>query len=107
VSGFGRLSEFSGPLTAQDADLPNCELAELKGGDVTENIQTLHALLSGDKAAVSSGLRNSVLLNAGAALWVAGQAADLKSGVELARERLDSGAVSRWLESVRKFYQSI
>jgi anthranilate phosphoribosyltransferase len=47
----------------------------------------IHAVLDGDKGAA----RDVVLLNAGAALYVAGKSADLLEGVELAAEAIDSG----------------
>jgi len=104
VAGFGRLADISGPLGAADAGLPECDFEELAGGDAEANLATMHALMSGAPDAVPSGLRNTVLLNAGAALWVAGRAKDLKDGVAQARQTLDGGAVRQWLDKVRSFY---
>jgi anthranilate phosphoribosyltransferase len=50
-------------------------------------------------------LRDSVLLNAGVALWIAGVVEDVSCGVLRARETLESGAVEQWLQRVRAFYQ--
>jgi anthranilate phosphoribosyltransferase len=63
--------------------------------------------MSGAPEAVPSGLRDSVLFNAGAAFWVAGRSVDLQSGVDLARMTLESGAVANWLQRVGAFYASI
>ncbi|MGJ8639948.1 MAG: anthranilate phosphoribosyltransferase [Opitutaceae bacterium] len=104
VSGFGRLSDLQGVVTAPDAGLPNCDFSELAGGDVSENLATMNQLLSGKSEGVPAGLRDSVLLNAGAALWIAAEASDLESGVARARELLDSGSVAQWLERVKQFY---
>lgn len=104
VSGFGRLATVQGGLVAADAGLEPCEFSELAGGDVAENLRTMENLLSGFDDAVPTGLRDSVLINAGAALWIAGTAADLPSGVAMAKELLKSGAVAHWLERVRTFY---
>jgi anthranilate phosphoribosyltransferase len=107
VAGCGALSQVSGALLAADAGLPSCEFEDLAGGDAAANLATLHALMSGAPEAVPSGLRDSVLFNAGAAFWVAGRSVDLQSGVDLARMTLESGAVANWLQRVGAFYASI
>jgi anthranilate phosphoribosyltransferase len=104
VAGFGQMSATSGAIRPMDGGLSACAFSDLAGGDVAENLQTMTALLSGGADAVPAGLRDSVLLNAGAALWVAGNANDLATGVTQARELLDSGAVAEWLQRVRAFY---
>lgn len=106
VAGFGALSEVQGRWVAAQAGLPTCTLSELKGGEVDANIETLHGLLSGKVDRVSTGLRHSVLLNAGVALWAAGAASDLRAGVALADETLSSGKAAGWLERAKAFYQS-
>jgi len=65
----------------------------LRGGDAAENAEILRAVLSGEPGP----RRDVVLLNAAAALWVAGAAGDLAGGVELARTSIDSGAASEKL----------
>lgn len=104
VAGFGRLSDTKGALSTLDAGLSSCDFDELAGGDVAENLKTMEALLSGEASVVPAGLRDSVLLNAGAAFWIVGKADDLQGGVTQARSLLDSGAVASWLERVRQFY---
>ncbi|MFU8848999.1 MAG: anthranilate phosphoribosyltransferase [Opitutales bacterium] len=101
VAGFGRLAGFFGALDAGEQGLPDCQLSDLVGGELDDNLKILAAILSGDDAQVPAGLRNSILLNAGAALWVVGQAAGLKDGVEHADQLLRDGTVSRWLEAAR------
>jgi anthranilate phosphoribosyltransferase len=105
VAGFGSLASIPKALNPADAGLSACEFSDLSGGDVAENLATMHALLSGAADAVPVGLRDSVLLNAGVALWIAGAAADVVGGVAKARETLESGAVEAWLERVRAFYK--
>ena len=58
------------------------------GGTPAENATALRGLLAGK----SSAYRDAVLLNAAAALVVAGKATDLRKGVEMAAESIDSGA---------------
>lgn len=105
MAGFGRLESISKTLDPVDAGLSACEFADLDGGDVSENLATMHALLSGAADAVPAGLRDSVLLNAGVALWIAGAAADAAEGVSKARATLESRAVEAWLGRARAFYQ--
>jgi anthranilate phosphoribosyltransferase len=63
-------------------------LEDLRGGDAAENAAILRAVLGGE----SGARRDLVLVNAAAALWVAGAAADLGDGLEQARASIDSGA---------------
>ncbi|WP_371397999.1 anthranilate phosphoribosyltransferase [Fretibacter rubidus] len=58
----------------------------LRGGKPTQNAQALTALLNGD----ASEYRDIVLLNAGAALMIAGLAKDIPTGIDRARESIDS-----------------
>ena len=108
VSGFGSLGEISGHLGAVDAGLPSCDFSELAGADVATNRAILLALVRGaSDDGVNDGLRNTVLLNAGAAFWIAGRSANLMSGTSLARSTLESGAVAKWLDRSQSFYDSI
>jgi anthranilate phosphoribosyltransferase len=71
----------------EDAGLPVHPFEGIMGGSPAENAAAFRALLSGEKNAY----RDAVLLNAAAALVIADKADDLKSGVEMARESIDSG----------------
>ncbi|WPJ95031.1 anthranilate phosphoribosyltransferase [Coraliomargarita algicola] len=106
VAGFGRLEARRGVLSPEEAGLTECDLDSLRGGDVEANIQTLHALFSGEADAVPLGLLHSVLLNAGAALWLAEKAEDLATGVDLAREVVESGRAAAWLKQAQSFYST-
>jgi len=74
-------------IAPEDAGLPRTTLAALKGGEPVENAAALRALLDGAKGAY----RDIVLLNAAAALIVAGNATELTAGVALAADAIDSG----------------
>jgi anthranilate phosphoribosyltransferase len=78
----------------EDADLPNCGGEALKGGDATANAVALQSVLDG----MPSPYRDIALLNAAAALIVAGRAATLKEGVAIGRNSLDSGAAAAKLK---------
>ncbi len=103
IAGFGKLSDQSGLLSAADGGLPACKFADLAGGGREENLEILWTLVTGDSGPVPTGLRNSILLNAGAALWAAGRAPDLKGGIQLADSLLREGSVTRWLRKAREF----
>ncbi len=74
-------------VTPEDAGLPYADPADLRGGDAQVNAAAIHALFDG----VRTPYRDIVLLNAAAALLVAGKAATLKDGVALAAAAIDSG----------------
>jgi anthranilate phosphoribosyltransferase len=76
--------------------IPSPVAGALRGGDAEENARILRAVLEGEPGA----RRDVVLLNAAAALWVAGAADDLADGLSLARESLDSGAALERLEAL-------
>jgi anthranilate phosphoribosyltransferase len=88
----GKVSTFE--VTPEMAGLPRARLDELKGADPLANAARLNALLDGKPGA----LRDIVLLNAAAALIVAGRAKDLREGVGLAAQSIDGGAARRALD---------
>lgn len=107
IAGFGALRARHSDLTPREAGLVPCDFASLEGGDVDANVQTLYALFSGSLDSVRPGLLDSILLNAGAALWVAGNADDIKAGVAAAREIIESGKVGAWLKRAQSFYANV
>ncbi|MEM8867135.1 MAG: anthranilate phosphoribosyltransferase [Verrucomicrobiota bacterium] len=104
VAGVGQLAEVAGELRAADAGLAECDFSALKGGDVTENLTILSDLAGANLNRVPSGLVDTILMNAGAALWVAGRADNLKSGVQQASDTLRGGCLASWLKQVAEFY---
>lgn len=81
-------------LDARECGLQRAPLEALRGGDLATNLGLLRTALGGGDGARS----DVVALNAGAALWVAGAAADIDAGVQLARSTMRSGAALRVLE---------
>ena len=65
-----------------------CTLKDIQGGAVAQNAELLKAALSGKPGPIT----DTILLNTGAALYVAGISKDIKSGIHLAREKMKSGA---------------
>ena len=84
-------------LVPEDAGLPRHPLDALRGGDAAFNAAALRRLLAGEAGAY----RDAVLLNAAAALMVAGHAADFPEGVAIAAAAIDDGAaralLDRWI----------
>ena len=80
-------------LHPRDFGLAPHPLADVAGASPAENAETFKALLCSG-AAIPERLgpvRDFVLMNAAALLYVAGLAADLREGTELARESMESG----------------
>jgi len=75
-------------LHPEDFGLPVHPFEAILGGTPEENGRALQALLDGAPGAY----RDAVLLNASAALTIAGRAPDLRAGVAMAAESIDSGA---------------
>jgi anthranilate phosphoribosyltransferase len=91
----GTVREFT--IHPEDAGLPVHPFEAIMGGTPAENAVAFRALLSG----APSAYRDAVLLNAAAALIVAGKVTDLKSGVEIARHSIDSGAALGKINALR------
>jgi anthranilate phosphoribosyltransferase len=73
---------------------------DLAGGEPDRNAARLEQLLAGDHADPAG--RRAVLLNAAAAIYVAGLAEDFGGAVEAAAAALDRGAAARVLERLRR-----
>ncbi|MEP1766504.1 MAG: anthranilate phosphoribosyltransferase [Sulfitobacter sp.] len=85
----------------EDAGLPVHPFEAIMGGTPAENAVAFNALLDG----TPSAYRDAVLLNSAAALMIADAAADLKSGVEMARASIDSGAARDKITAVARITQ--
>ncbi|MBO8140974.1 MAG: anthranilate phosphoribosyltransferase [Firmicutes bacterium] len=93
-----RVSEFV--LAPEEVGLARSRPEELSGGTAEENARRIVAILRGEDRGPA---RNAVVLNAGAALKVAGLASSLLDGIAMAQESIDSGAAYRKLEDWRRF----
>lgn len=89
-------------LHPEDAGLPVHPFEAILGGSPAENADALRALLRGEKSAY----RDAVLLNAAAALVIADKATDLKDGVTIAAEAIDSGAARLKADALAKATQA-
>jgi anthranilate phosphoribosyltransferase len=94
VVDAGQVSTFR--ISPRNAGLPDARPEDLTGGNAVENAAHIRAVLGGLKGP----LRDIVLLNAAAALLVAGKANTLREGVALASESIDSGKALAVLEAL-------
>lgn len=92
----GALREFT--IRPEDAGLPSCVPEALRGGDPAQSARLSAELLDG----AAGPAQDVVVLNAAAALVVAGKAPDLRSGAEEAKSALQSGRAARLLAKVKE-----
>src|SRR5437588_4218807 len=79
--------------------IPHASVEELRGGSPNENAQAIRDVFAG----ADGGRRSAILLNAAGAIAAGGHAEDLREGLELARQAVDSGAASARLEELISF----
>ncbi len=85
-------------ITPEQFGFETCTKDELVGGTPEENAAITRSILSGEK-----GVRkNAVLMNAGAALYIAGKADSMQGGINLAAKLIDSGKA---METLNKFIE--
>lgn len=85
-------------LVPETFGIRRARLEEIRGGPPAENARVAEEVLSGKPGPV----RDAVLLNAAATLYVAGAAGDIDAGLALARRALDQGKAKEVLEKVRR-----
>jgi anthranilate phosphoribosyltransferase len=88
----GDIREFT--LTPEDFGMQQIELSEIRGGDGVHNAAALMGVLEGSQNAYG----DISVANAAAALIIAGKAANLSEGVEMAKHSLATGAAKAALE---------
>jgi anthranilate phosphoribosyltransferase len=81
-------------LHPADVGLPKSPAGSLAGGDARENARIIEDILNGGLGPA----RDVVLLNAGAALFIAGTASSVEDGIARASRAIDSGDAKRTLE---------
>lgn len=95
----GKLRDFE--ISPEDVGLKRATMADLQGGDATENAEALREVLAGKPSAY----RDIVLLNTGAALLIGGKVATLQAGVTMAAEAIDTGKAKELLTKWADFTQ--
>lgn len=89
----GEVREFT--IEPGEVGLPTAEPREIAGGTPEENALLIRRILGGEE---TGGARTAAILNAGAAIYVAGLARRLEEGIQRAVEALESGAAEQTLE---------
>jgi anthranilate phosphoribosyltransferase len=82
-----------------DLGLSRCQPDDLRGGSPDDNARLIRAVFEGE----DGGRRDAILLNAAGAIAAAGLAEDLREGLELAREAVDSGSAAVRLDELIAF----
>jgi anthranilate phosphoribosyltransferase len=102
TTGYTKISECHAGsvntfyLHPADVGLQKASAASLRGGDAAENARILRSVLDGQHGAP----RDIVLLNAGAALFIAGTVNTIQEGIGRAAAAVDRGDATRTLESL-------
>jgi anthranilate phosphoribosyltransferase len=86
-------------VSPEDFALESCPAEELAGGEPEDNAAIIVRVLEGEE---QGGARTAVLMNAGAAIYVAGISDTLQEGIEAAAAAVDDGRALGALEDLRK-----
>jgi anthranilate phosphoribosyltransferase len=87
-------------IDPSDLAIEPCRSSDLAGGDAAANLAALLEVFAGrDRGAHYAALT----LQCGLALFIAGRAASIEAGIELARAALDSGRAQQWLRRLQQF----
>ncbi|WP_113929226.1 anthranilate phosphoribosyltransferase [Bacillus sp. P14.5] len=97
----GNITEFT--ITPDEAGLPVYPNEEIRGGDAIENAEILLQILKGKEGAHL----DTVLFNAGIALFANGKTTTIAEGVKLARESIESGAALEKLQRTVSYSQHV
>jgi anthranilate phosphoribosyltransferase len=87
-------------IDPREFNLAPCGLGDLAGGDAAANFAALLAVFEGrDRGAHCAAL----VLQCGLALFVAGRAASIQAGIDMAQTAVESGRANEWLRRLRQF----
>jgi anthranilate phosphoribosyltransferase len=87
-------------ISPEDFGLERRALNRCNAEGPTQNARLIRGILSGGKAGDFSVARDLVVINAAAALYLAGVATDLRQAAALARESIDSGRATSKLDAL-------
>ncbi len=87
-------------IDPREFGVPPCKSADLAGGDAAANLSALDAVFD---ARDRGPHRAALTLQCGLALYIAGRANSIASGVGVAGAAIDSGQARQWLQGLRQF----
>jgi anthranilate phosphoribosyltransferase len=87
-------------INPEEFGIARCTPLQLKGGDAKVNLQALIDVFEGRDMGPH---RDTLVLQCGLALTIAGRAQSIEGGMALARAVIDSGKASAWLQRLRAF----
>lgn len=93
----GKVTSYT--ISPADFGLQEAPMSDIQVEDSSESLALIHRVFSGEKGAA----RDTVLLNAGAGIYVAGQASSHAAGIEMAAKAIDSGAAAEKLAQLAAF----
>ena len=97
----GAIGHFT--ISPEDLGIPPSSIESLAGGSVEKNAEIMTAVLSGE----GGPPRDVVVANAAGGIVAGGKAGNLREGVRVAQESIDSGRAMEKLERLRKVSQSL
>jgi anthranilate phosphoribosyltransferase len=87
-------------INPEEFGMPRCAARDLKGGDARANLKGLIDVFEGRDQGPH---RDTLVLQCGIALHIAGRAQSIAGGIALARAVLDSGKAQAWLQKLKAF----
>lgn len=90
-------------ITPKDFNLNTCELEEIQGLDAATNKSLILNALSGQDNAI----QDTLVINAGAALYTAQHANSIADGIELARNQIKQGKVIEYINQLQDYYKQV
>jgi anthranilate phosphoribosyltransferase len=92
--GAGNIRSYS--LDCRTFGISPVSRSDLEGGDAKENTRIIREIFAGERGAY----RDIVLMNAGAAIYIGGQARNLSEGIAYAKKSIDSGSAGSRLDAL-------
>jgi len=105
TTGITFISEYNGEeVITYDIDpgelgMKLAKPADLKGGDLEENIKIVTSILNGEKGPK----RDIVLINSAYALYISDKIRNIEEGMEMAKDSIDSGKAKQKLNALKEF----
>lgn len=97
----GKITTFT--LSPEEVGLPTYTNEQIRGGNVSDNATILQEVLNGKKGAYY----DTTLLNAGLGLFTNGTTKTIKTGIDMAKESIDSGAAMDRLQRLIRYSKKL